>query len=275
MFPGVSGFEWDAGHVIFLGAFFSIALLITSTIVYATLRSVRDQVPQREEAIRWHSDFKELAPADRRCRHELTGQVRGRQCPNDLDCRVCLDHPRFVKLHGGPMAEVETHSVVCGLPLPHDRAYHRGHTWAKLNDDGTYTVGLDELGSRLIGEPEVMELPAIGSPVFVNGTAWLIKANGDTFRVLSPVEGEVVATSPGEQGWFLKVRVPKTFRPDHLLRGTEAAAWMNKELERLQLAMGMGSAPALADGGTLVRDLVGEYPQFDWPGVRARMFLNS
>ena len=74
------------------------------------------------------------------------------------------------------MAEVETQSVVCGVPMPHDRSYHRGHTWARLEDDGTYTVGLDELGSRLIGKPEIIELPAPGTPVFVNGTGWFVRA---------------------------------------------------------------------------------------------------
>ena len=275
MFPGVDGFRWDAGHIIFLGAFFSVAIIIAATVILAVLRSVRDQTPQREQAIRWHGDFKELAPADRCCRHQLTGEVRSRQCPNDLDCRVCQDHPKFVKAHGGPMAEVETHSVVCGVPMPHDRLYHRGHTWARAEDDGTYTVGLDELGSRLIGTPEALELPSPGTPVFVNGTGWFVRAGGERFRVLSPVEGEVVEAEPGERGWFLRVRAPKAFRTDHLLKGSEAAAWMTRELERLQLAMGAEVGPALADGGTLVRDLVGENPDFYWPAVRARMFLNS
>ncbi len=273
MFPGVDGFHWDAGHIIFLGAFFSVAAMIATTLIMALLRGARDQTPARAQALRWHSDFKDLSPADRRCRHELAGEVHSRQCPNDLDCRLCQDHPKFVRMHGGPMSEVETHSVVSGIPMPHDRLYHRGHTWATDNGDGTYTVGLDELGARLTGKPEAIELPPVGSPVFVNGTGWVMKASGDKFRVLSPVEGEVVATEPGDRGWFLKVRVPRTFRPDHLLKGAEAAAWMASELDRLQLAM--GAEAALADGGALVRDLTGEYPDSDWPDVRARMFLNS
>lgn len=275
MFPGVDGFRWDAGHIIFLGAFFSVAILIAATLISSVWRSVLDQSPKRMQAIRWHSEFKELAPVDRRCRHELNGEIRNRQCPNDLDCRVCLDHPKFVPVHAGCMTEVETHSVVCGLPVPHDRLYHRGHTWARPNGDGTFTVGLDELGARLAGTPESIELPPTGSPVFVNGTAFTVKARGDHFRVLSPVEGEVVETEPGERGWYLKVRVPEAFRTTHLLSGTEAAAWMTKEFERLQLALGMDQAPALADGGTLVRDLTGEYPDLDWSSVQARMFLNS
>jgi hypothetical protein len=275
MFPGVDGFRWDAGHVIFLGAFFSVALIIASTVIFAFLRSVRDQEPRREQHIRWHLDFTALPAADRRCRHELTGEIRCRECPNEFDCRVCADHPKFVKAYSGPMAEVETHSVVCGMPMPQDRWYHRGHTWARLEADGTYTVGLDELGSRLMGPVDRIDLPKPGVTVFVNGTGWTVRQAGDRFRVLSPVDGEVVESEGGQHGWFLKVRPAKGFRTDHLLRGPEAAAWMSKEIERLQLAMGSEPEPALADGGALVADLAGEYPGFDLSDVRARMFLNA
>ena len=277
MFPGVDGFRWDAGHLIFLGAFFSVAIVIAITLTMAFIRSVRDRAPDREQAIRWHLDFTELPVEDRRCRHELTGEVRGRQCPNEFDCRSCQDHPKFVRAQHpvGPMAEVELHSVVCGMPVPLDRLYHRGHTWAKAEADGTFTIGLDELGSRLVGAAGSLDLPQPGSPVFVNGTAWRVRKDDDSFRVLSPVSGEVLASARGEHGWFLKVRPEKGFRTDHLLKGTEVSAWMTKEIERLQIALGVGPQPALADGGTLVKDLTGEYPDFDWSNARARMFLNG
>ncbi len=277
MFPGVDGFRWDAGHIIFLGAFFSVVAIIVATLTAAFIRTLRDQTPRREQAIRWHLDFNELPDADRRCRHELTGEVRSRQCPNALDCRVCQDHPKFVRAQAvvGPMAEVELHSVVCGIPVPLDRFYHRGHTWAKIDSDGNYTIGLDELGSRLLGSTDAIDLPAAGRPVFVNGTGWTVRKDGDSFRVLSPVSGEVVATERGEHGWFLKVRPEQAFRTDHLLKGSEVAAWMAGEMERLQIAVGSGPHPLLADGGTLVEDLPSELPQIDWSTARARMLLNN
>src|ERR1017187_2316956 len=205
MFPGVDGFRWDAGHVIFLGAFFAVVAVVAGTLLTTLLRSLRGRAPQREQAIRWHIDFAELPAVDRACRHELTGEVRSRVCPNEFDCRICQEHPKFARVKPpGPMAEVDLHSVVCGIPAPLDRLYHRGHTWAKAEPGGTYTIGLDELGLRLIGPPDSVDLPRRGSPVFVNGAAWTVHKDGDSFRVLSPVSGDVVEAERGEHGWFLK-----------------------------------------------------------------------
>jgi glycine cleavage system H lipoate-binding protein len=277
MFPGVDGFRWDTGHVVFLGAFFTVAVTAAATLVAAFFRSMRDRQPEQEQRIRWRLDFSELPARDRCCRHEMTGEVARRQCPNEFDCRRCPDHPAFVRLRPGPMAEVEEQAVVCGMALPLDRLYHRGHTWARRESDGAYTVGLDEFARRLFGRTNSTALPGPGDRAFVNGVAWTIGKDGDAIRVLSPVEGEVIAAqSENPGGWTLKVKPAPHFRDDHLLRGAEVAAWMTREIERLELSLGSRSAlPALADGGALVQDLSAECPDVDWSDVRARMLLNA
>ena len=175
------------------------------------------------------------------------------------------------------MAETEEQALVCGMALPLDRLYHRGHTWTRKESDGTYSVGLDEFAARLFGIPDSMELPNPGDRVFVNGTAWRIRKDGDFIRVLSPVEGEVVAVEPAGEEWTLRIKPPAKFRTDHLLKGSEVKAWMIRELERLEIALGSREnlMPALADGGALVQDLAAEYPGLAWSDVRARMLLNS
>jgi len=35
MFPGINGFHWTVGHVIFLGAFFTVLIIIGTTLVRA------------------------------------------------------------------------------------------------------------------------------------------------------------------------------------------------------------------------------------------------
>lgn len=270
MLPGVDGFAWDLGHIIFLGAFFSVVTAVILAMVRVAAHALRDRDPKREQAIRWHMDFSELPAADRRCRHELTGEVRSRQCPNEFDCRECQEHPKFLR-NTPVMAEVDMQALVAGMPVPLDRLYHRGHAWAKRDDDGTYTIGLDEFASRLLGADAKFELPQPGASVFANGTAWLIQTANDAVRVLSPVSGTVVRCS----GRTITVQPAADFRADHLLKGEEVKAWLRKEIERLQIAMGGSAAPALADGGALANDLPAECPDADWSDVRARMLLNA
>jgi hypothetical protein len=70
------------------------------------------------------------------------------------------------------------------------------------------------------------------------------------------------------------VREPATLR--HLLRGPEVYGWMSRELERLQLQLrAPNSAPALADGGVLMPDLMDAVPQADWDTVLADTFLQA
>ena len=45
MFPGVDGFHWSFGHVLFLGLFFAIALTIAGTVVRSRLEQ-RPRLPQ-------------------------------------------------------------------------------------------------------------------------------------------------------------------------------------------------------------------------------------
>jgi hypothetical protein len=188
--------------------------------------------------------------AERTCRHVFTGEFRDRKCENAFDCRLCTTHAKLVAKH--PPAPADPNAAdVLGLKIPADRYYHRGHTWARQEEDGTVRVGLDELGTRLVGRPDGIELLAPGSRLEVNGPAWRMRKRDAEVRVLSPVAGEVIETGGPATGWFLKVK-PEGGVLDtrHLLWGAEVRPWMMRELERLQLALGSPhTGAALADGG--------------------------
>ena len=42
MFPGIDGFHWTFGHILFLSLFFAVALTILMTVVSAVWRTARD-----------------------------------------------------------------------------------------------------------------------------------------------------------------------------------------------------------------------------------------
>jgi hypothetical protein len=275
MLPWNYGFHWNLAHIIFLGAFYCVLTAIAVTLFAAARRARRAMVEQRVEEIGWHADFHDLPARDRVCRHVLTGEFQSRECPNAFDCRHCQTHARLIERH--PLAAPEQpEEDIFGMAFPLDRFYHRGHTWVHPEPDGTVTVGLDELGTRLLGAPDAMELPRPGTRVRVDGTAFRARKHGADVRVLSPVDGEVVETGGAGHGWYLKVRPAAMDEPAfrHLLRGPEIKPWVQRELERLQLALSVSDgACTLADGGVLVADIAASYPQADWDAVCGEMFL--
>ena len=279
MLPGVYGFTWDTGNLIFLGLFFTVAIVIVSSVLIASRRMVNDFKGSRLEKIRWETDFEDLPAAARKCRHEITGDVKHRLCDNEFDCCSCITHPKLVEQRMRKSATaagaLTSDQKMLGLTMPLDRLYHRGHTWVRPESDGTVTVGLDDLGARLIGTPDAIELPAVGTKLQVNGTAWRMKKSNADLRVLSPVDGEVVETGGAEKGWVLRLK-PAGFGFDtrHLLGGEEIKPWVLREMERLQLALAPdGVGMSLADGGLLVDDISKGYPEADWDAVMGEMFL--
>ena len=274
MFPGIDGFHWTFGHVLFLCLFFAVALTILATVASAAWRTGRDFRSRRAIDLWWRAEFADLPVADRRCRHELAGRVISRTCDNAFDCRNCEKYSNFAVLPA-------TGNVgALGLDYSEHRLYHRGHTWVEAAEDGTVTVGLDELAVHLVGRPDFVDMPEIGDELDLNQTAWRMKKRGHEIQVRAPIDGTVAAVGGPDQGWYLKMRprhdVHQTATLRHLLRGPEVHGWIARELERLQLHLRLpGSSPALADGGVLLPDLMNAVPEADWDTVLADTFLNA
>jgi glycine cleavage system H lipoate-binding protein len=275
MLPWNYGFHWNLGHIIFLGAFYCVLTTVVVTLIAAALRAKRAIGEKRVEYVAWHADFHDLPARDRVCRHVLTGEFKRRECPHAFDCRECETHARLIARH--PLAAAQQNEEdLFGMRFPLDHYYHRGHTWVKRETDGTVTVGLDELGSRLLGTPEAIEFPHAGEHLQANGTAFRARKRNADVRVLSPVDGELVETGGAGQAWYLRVRPFSAGEAafGHLLRGAEIKPWILREMERLQLALSASEgAYTLADGGVPVADIAASYPQADWDAVCGEMFL--
>lgn len=274
MFPGIDGFHWTFGHIIFLGLFFAVAATIAATVARAAWRTAHDFRTHQAADLCWHAEFAELPVAERRCRHELAGRVISRTCENAFDCRSCQKYSQLAVLPA-------TGNVgASGLNYSDDLYYHRGHTWVKPAEDGAVFVGLDDLSQHLVGTPDSVKMPDIGEELDVNQAAWRIEKNGKQIEVRAPLEGTVIAIGGPDAGWYLKLRPrldvhdPRTLR--HLLRGPEVRGWIAREVERLQLQLRAPETPAaLADGGIILPNLMDAVPQADWDTVLADTFLEA
>jgi glycine cleavage system H protein len=217
----------------------------------------------------WRLNFAELPESERACRHQLAGRVTHRTCNNAFDCRHCPQYAEFAAL------PVKTPAQNAGVSFSTDLLYHRGHTWVRPEDDGTITVGLDELARHLIGHPDSIEMPARGSETESDGIAWRMVKNGHEIRVRAPIDGTVLATGSDQEGWYLKLQPRAPAKLRHLLRGEEVSAWLSGELDRLQLQLAApNAAPCLADGGALMPELMDSLPEANWDSVLAATFLD-
>lgn len=264
--------------MIFLGIFYSVVAAIFATLIIATRRVLKNLKSGDADEISWHDDFVDLHSSAKVCRHVITGELESRICPNGFDCRICELHPKLL------LAEAVSHSKapnsrkdgdsIFGLKMPVDRMYHRGHTWVKKENDNTLTVGLDDFGRRIIGKPDTIELPKIGSELHVNGTGWMFEKDGTKIRVLSPVEGKVIAAGNGEDDFYIRVQPQNGIDLRHLLKGEEIRPWIMREMERLETMLASEKVGiSLADGGELVNDLSKNYPGIDLDNVLGEVFL--
>lgn len=176
---------------------------------------------------------------------------------------------------------------VDGFSVPQKLRFHPGHTWMHRERRQVARVGADEFAAKLAGKIEHIELPQPGQWIRQGQAAWSLRRNGETVRMASPVEGEVVEVNaevlehpellrqdPYGRGWLMTVHVPdeeSTFR--NLVPSTLVPAWMRRAVEELYSLQPELAGATAADGGIPVDDLLGSLPGVEWSAAAKRFFL--
>ena len=107
--------------------------------------------------------------------------------------------------------------------IPSDLKFLSSHEWARIEDDGTVTVGISDHAQDLLGDIVFVELPEVGKTVAAEGEAAIVESVKAASDVYSPLSGEIIAVndsleaspeiindSPYDDGWFFKIK------PDNL-----------------------------------------------------------
>ena len=103
--------------------------------------------------------------------------------------------------------------------IPGDLKFLSSHEWARVNDDGTVTIGISDHAQSQLGDIVYVELPEVGKEVEFEGDTAIVESVKAASDVYSPISGEIVETndaieqepeivnqSPFEEGWFFKIR---------------------------------------------------------------------
>ena len=169
--------------------------------------------------------------------------------------------------------------------IPAGVKLHPGHTWARVEDDGVVTVGMDDFAQKLVG-PARVALPAIGARVAQGEAAFEVAAGNGSVPMLSPVEGTVVAVNEAARassetlsdaygkGWLFKVKAPRLahdLKP--LISDNAAPRLLESAAEGLALRMSPELGRVLQDGGAPVSGIAHEIEGEQWTDLARKFFL--
>lgn len=113
---------------------------------------------------------------------------------------------------------------------PAELKYASSHEWARLEEDGTVTVGISDHAQDALGDVVFVELPELGATLAAGDEAGVVESVKAASDVYSPVSGEVVAinealedapemvnSDPYTDGWFFRVQVTDAAELEKLL----------------------------------------------------------
>ncbi|MCB1695115.1 MAG: glycine cleavage system protein GcvH [Halioglobus sp.] len=102
---------------------------------------------------------------------------------------------------------------------PNELKYASSHEWARLEEDGTVTVGITDHAQAALGDVVFVELPEVGTVLAAGDDAGVVESVKAASDVYAPVAGEVIEinvllednpemvnTDPYNEGWFYKLQ---------------------------------------------------------------------
>ena len=113
---------------------------------------------------------------------------------------------------------------------PSELKYARSHEWARLEEDGTITVGITEHAQDALGDVVYIEVPTVGDNIAGGDQAGVVESVKAASDIYTPLSGTVIAVNstledapeqvnsdPYGDGWFFKLRLADAGELDELL----------------------------------------------------------
>ncbi len=81
------------------------------------------------------------------------------------------------------------------MNTPTDLKYAASHEWAKLESDGTVTIGITDHAQEALGDIVFLELPEPGRVVKAGEECAVVESVKAASDIYSPVSGEIIASN--------------------------------------------------------------------------------
>ena len=102
--------------------------------------------------------------------------------------------------------------------VPSELKYTKTHEWARLEEDGTVTVGITQHAQDLLGDLVFVEVPEVGADLRVGDEVATVESVKAASDIYAPITGEVSAinealtknpelinSDPYGEGWIFKL----------------------------------------------------------------------
>jgi len=81
--------------------------------------------------------------------------------------------------------------------IPVDLKYAKTHEWARVNDDGSVTVGISDSAQDQLGDMVFIEVPETGQTVVAGEACAVVESVKAASDVYAPIAGEIVEVNAG------------------------------------------------------------------------------
>ncbi|MEE4192016.1 MAG: glycine cleavage system protein GcvH [Halieaceae bacterium] len=125
---------------------------------------------------------------------------------------------------------------------PAELKYASSHEWARLEEDGTVTVGISDHAQNALGDVVFVELPELGASLAAGDEAGVVESVKAASDIYAPVGGEVVAinealedapetvnSDPYSDGWFFRLKLEDSSELENLLSSEDYDAHCAEE----------------------------------------------
>jgi glycine cleavage system H protein len=102
---------------------------------------------------------------------------------------------------------------------PNELKYASSHEWARLEEDGTVSVGISDHAQEALGDVVFVELPDVGTVLAAGDDAGVVESVKAASDIYAPIGGEVIGingqledepemvnSDPYNEGWFFKLQ---------------------------------------------------------------------
>ena len=128
------------------------------------------------------------------------------------------------------------------MTSPAELRYTKEHEWARLEDDGTLTVGITDHAQDALGDVVFVELPTVGDTVDVDGKFGVVESVKTVSDLFSPCAGvieavnesldaepELVNSAPYSGGWMVRIRIEDSAQYESLMDSESYDAFVASE----------------------------------------------